>query len=118
MRIVEVAVGPGRVIDRFGSVGARHLGGARFGGGGGGGGGGLAFLSIAPGGHLGRHPTVLAQLYCVVRGSGWVAGGDGVRVPIEAGQAALWDPGEEHASGSEEGMEVVVLEAAEVDLPG
>jgi hypothetical protein len=105
MRIVEFAVGQGRAIGRFGSVGAHRLGGVRFSGG-----GGWNVLELDAGGHLGRHPTLLAQLFVVVDGSGWVAGADGVRVAIGSGEAALWDPGEEHESGSEGGVRVVVLE--------
>lgn len=111
MQIVEVAREPGRLIEQFGSLGARHLGGARFTDS-----GGLAFLSLAEGSHLGRHPTVLAQLFCVVSGDGWVAGAEAVRHPIRAGQAALWAPGEEHESGSTSGMAVVVLEAPRIDI--
>jgi quercetin dioxygenase-like cupin family protein len=51
-----------------------------------------------------------------VRGSGWVSGGDGERETIEAGEAVLWEPGEEHESGSGEGMTVLVVEAESLDL--
>jgi hypothetical protein len=111
VQILDVAVGPGRLIERFGSRGASHLGGAAFDGA-----GGVAFLTLTPGGHLGRHPTVLAQLFCVVTGSGWVAGDDGRRHALAVGQAALWEPGEEHESGSDEGMTVVVLEAGTIHI--
>jgi quercetin dioxygenase-like cupin family protein len=67
--------------------------------------------AIEPGGILGRHPNRLWQLFCVMSGSGWVAGPDGVRQDIVAGQAVLWSPGEEHESGSEEGMTVVITQA-------
>jgi hypothetical protein len=46
-----------------------------------------------------------------VSGSGWVSGADGVRETIHSAEAVLWERGEEHESGSEEGMTVVVLEA-------
>jgi mannose-6-phosphate isomerase-like protein (cupin superfamily) len=68
-------------------------------------------IEIGPGGVVGRHPGVVAQLFVVVSGSGWVSGGDGEREPIAAGEAVLWDHGEEHESGSEEGMTALVLEA-------
>lgn len=111
MQILDVAAGPGRLIERFGSVGSSHLGGAAFEGA-----GGLAILTLAPGGHLGRHPTVLTQLFCVVTGSGWVAGDDARRHALAVGQAALWEPGEEHESGSDEGMTVIVLEAEMIQV--
>lgn len=58
---------------------------------------------------LGRHPTRIWQLFMVIAGSGWVSGGDQVRFPISTGQAVLWHPGEEHESGSESGMSVLIL---------
>ena len=58
---------------------------------------------------LGRHPTKIWQLFMVIEGSGWVSGGDQVRYPISTGQAVLWHPGEEHDSGSETGMSVLIL---------
>jgi mannose-6-phosphate isomerase-like protein (cupin superfamily) len=112
VRIVELAVGPGHSIDRFGSVGAHHLGGVRFSGG-----GGWTFIALDAGGNLGRHPTMLMQLFVVVEGSGWVAGGDGERTPITSGQAALWEAGEEHESGTDGGMRVAVLEATAIEVP-
>jgi quercetin dioxygenase-like cupin family protein len=69
-------------------------------------------IEIAPGGVVGRHPAAVSQLFVVVRGSGWVSGADGEREPIEAGQAVLWDQGEEHESGSDTGMTALVLESA------
>ena len=58
---------------------------------------------------LRRHPTKIWQLFMVVDGSGWVSGGDEVRYPISTGQAVLWHPGEEHDSGSDMGMSVLIL---------
>jgi quercetin dioxygenase-like cupin family protein len=73
-------------------------------------------IEVGPGGVVGRHPAVGAQLFTVVRGSGWVSGGDGEREAIAAGEAVLWGPGEEHESGSEDGMSVLVVEAESLDL--
>jgi quercetin dioxygenase-like cupin family protein len=68
-------------------------------------------IEIAPGGVVGRHPAASTQLFVVIRGTGWVSGGDGAREPITAGEAVLWEPGEEHESGSNAGMTVLVVEA-------
>jgi mannose-6-phosphate isomerase-like protein (cupin superfamily) len=65
---------------------------------------------------VGRHPAAASQLFVVVRGSGWVADGDGEREPIDAGEAVLWDAGEEHASGSRGGMTALVVEADAIAL--
>lgn len=58
---------------------------------------------------LGRHPTKMWQLFMVIEGSGWVSGEDQVQFPISTGQAVLWHPGEEHDSGSEIGMSVLIV---------
>jgi quercetin dioxygenase-like cupin family protein len=67
-------------------------------------------VRLAPGGSLGRHPTRLWLLLLVVEGGGWGAGDDGVRRPLTAGQAALWEPGEEHGSGTDGGLVAVVVQ--------
>ena len=76
----------------------------------------VVVIEVGPEGVVARHPAVGAQLFAVVRGSGWVSGGDGERKSIEAGQAVLWEPGEEHESGSGDGMTVLVVEAESLDL--
>ncbi len=71
---------------------------------------------VEPGGIVGRHPAGAIQLFAVVRGSGWVSDGDGERAPIQIGAAVSWELGEEHESGSDEGMTVLVVEAESLDL--
>ena len=61
-------------------------------------------------------PPAVGSLFCVASGSGWVAGPDSERKVIMAGQVVLWPPGEEHESGSDEGMTVVSTQAT-VRLP-
>ena len=73
-------------------------------------------IEIGPGGVVGRHPAVVPQFFVVVSGSGWVSGADGKREPIEAGDAVLWEQGEEHESGSDEGMTALVLEGEALDV--
>ena len=76
----------------------------------------VVVIDVGRDGVVARHPAVGAQLFAVVRGSGWVSGGEGERESIEAGEAVLWGPGEEHESGSEEGMTILVVEAESLDL--
>jgi quercetin dioxygenase-like cupin family protein len=76
----------------------------------------VVVMEIGPGGVVGRHPAVVAQLFVVVRGSGWVSGAEGGREPMAAGEAVLWDEGEEHESGSDVGMTALVIEAESLDL--
>ncbi len=67
-------------------------------------------VRLAPGGSIGRHPTRLWLLFLVVSGRGWVSGASGDRRPLQAGEAALWSPGEDHTSGSDEGLTAVVVQ--------
>ena len=76
----------------------------------------VVVIELDSGGLVARHPAAGAQLFAVVQGSGWVSGGDGERELIRAGEAVVWDPGEEHESGSEEGMTVLVVEAESLDV--
>ncbi|MDQ6709659.1 MAG: cupin [Candidatus Dormibacteraeota bacterium] len=64
---------------------------------------------------LGRHPTGRQQIFAVVQGEGWVSGPDGMRHAIAAGQAAFWDRGESHESGTESGMTVLIVQAERLD---
>lgn len=77
----------------------------------------IARFDIAPGGHVSAHPATIPQLFVVVAGEGWVAGADGQRVAIRAGQAAFWVSGEVHAAGSGSGLMAIVVEAETLD-PG
>ena len=75
----------------------------------------VVVIEVAPGGVVARHPAVGAQLFAVVLGSGWVSGGDGRREAISAGEAVLWEPGEEHESGSDAGLTALVVEAESLE---
>lgn len=75
--------------------------------------GGVSVIRIEPGGILGRHSAVIDQLFCLIEGDGWVSGSDGGRVPLSRGQAALWQAGEGHESGTETGMTALVVEIEE-----
>ena len=68
------------------------------------------YLQFAAGSAIGPHPTGFHQRFVVLAGSGWVAGGDGVRQPIAAGEYATFHPGEMHAKGSDDGMQVLMVQ--------
>lgn len=68
--------------------------------------------TYTPGSLLGRHPTRLWQMVVGISGAGWVAGQDGERRPLEPGQAIMWSPGEEHESGSDDGMTVAIVQSS------
>jgi quercetin dioxygenase-like cupin family protein len=69
--------------------------------------------TYAAGSLLGRHPAGLWQLLGIVSGAGWASGADDVRVGLVPGDAVLWEPGEEHASGSDTGMVAVIVQSPE-----
>lgn len=77
----------------------------------------IARFDIAAGGQVGTHPATIPQLFVVVAGEGWASGADGQRVTIRAGQAAFWEAGEVHATGSDAGLTAIVVEAERLD-PG
>jgi hypothetical protein len=76
----------------------------------------VVVIRIGAGGLVGRHPSGCQQLFLVVEGAGWVSGGNGRREPIAAGEAVAWEEGEEHESGSDEGMTALVVEATRLDV--
>jgi quercetin dioxygenase-like cupin family protein len=98
---------PSREVDAFGSVGFRHSRLAR----------GEVQVSLAgvePGGRIGGHDAVARQLFVVLEGSGWVRT-DRERAELGPGQAALWEAGEWHESGTEDGMRVLIVEGSELE---
>jgi GrpB-like predicted nucleotidyltransferase (UPF0157 family)/quercetin dioxygenase-like cupin family protein len=71
---------------------------------------GVQVLHLPPDGLVGRHPAAVQQLFAVVAGNGWVTGDDGRRHEVGPGDAVVWSAGEEHESGSDDGMVAVVVE--------
>ena len=70
---------------------------------------------IQAGGVVGYHQATVRQLFMVVTGEGWVRGEEPERTPIRPGQAAFWEAGEYHESGSDSGMTAVVIEGNGLD---
>ncbi len=64
------------------------------------------------GGTIGTHPTGPWQVFAVVEGSGWVRAGDD-RAEVTAGDVVMWEPGEQHDSGSDGGMLVCIVQTAD-----
>lgn len=72
-------------------------------------------LTFEAGGAIGRHEAGFGQLFIVLAGAGWVAGDDGTRVEIRAGDIVLFDRGEHHAKGSDTGMTVAMVQVRDLD---
>ena len=66
-------------------------------------------------GMIGYHQAAIPQLFLVMQGEGWVRGEEPDRTAINAGQAAYWDKGEWHESGTETGMTAVIIEGINFD---
>jgi quercetin dioxygenase-like cupin family protein len=75
----------------------------------------FACFYVGKGGFIPKHPATGPQLFVVIDGTGWVSGDDGVKTPIKAGQAAFWGPGETHESGTDDGMNAIVVECESFD---
>jgi hypothetical protein len=71
-------------------------------------------LHLEAGGEIGPHPAGFGQLFLVIAGEGWVAGADGVRQTVCAGQGAMIARGEVHAKGSRTGLTAVMVQVAEL----
>jgi len=111
MRILTLGDRPGRDVDAFGSRGfdvtafgitaEAHL----------------VTVRLAPGGLIGRHPAAGRQLLVVLSGDAAVSGSYGDPVPIGPGQAAVWEPNEQHETRSSTGL-VALLVEGDVDIAG
>ena len=104
MKIHDFSSAVGRSLTAFGSHDVRFtpiLGSASV---------RVVCLRVQPSGVIAAHAAAENQLFLVVEGAGWVRSGSSARVDIKAGQAALWERGEVHESGSEAGLVAIVLE--------
>lgn len=105
MRVIDLRAVETRPIQQFGSEGYSlgTLGVLRP--------GHVAYLTLEPGGVVGRHPAVGTQVLVVLSGSARVSGGaGGVPAQVEPGLAVMWEPGEDHETRTDEGLTALVLE--------
>ena len=112
MRVIDLRTTPASPVDTFDAVAtaAHHLGS-------GGGAAHVYVLHFAPGGAIGEHEAGFDQLLVPVQGSGWAAGGDGVRRALAVGEAALIGRGEMHAKGSDTGLIALMVQIESVMSP-
>jgi quercetin dioxygenase-like cupin family protein len=73
-------------------------------------------LYFEPGGEIGPHEAGYGQLLLAVSGDGWVAGGDGIRYALAAGEVAFIARGERHSKGSETGLTALMVQVRDLDL--
>ncbi len=109
MRILSLEGFPGRPNDAHGSkgftVGAFGLTADAH----------LVVVRLKAGGVIGRHPAQGRQLLAVLVGDAIVSGSYGDPVAIGPGQAAIWEPYEQHETRSETGLTALVVEG-DLDL--
>ena len=74
-------------------------------------------LYFEPGGVIGPHEAGFGQLFFAVSGNGWIAGGDGERLPLDEGQTALIRRGEIHSKGSETGLTALMVQVRDLTSP-
>ena len=67
-------------------------------------------ILLGQNGVVGYHQTTSDQLFLVMEGAGWVRGESPEHVPITAGQAAFWETGEWHESGTDNGMVAMIVQ--------
>lgn len=67
-------------------------------------------IHLEANGLLGFHQATENQLFMVVQGSGWVRDAHSGRIDINSGQAAFWETGEAHETGTETGLTAIVIE--------
>jgi quercetin dioxygenase-like cupin family protein len=111
MRVVDFSRERGEPIERFESVAAQsvHVGDGE-------GEAHVYAVHFDAGGSIGRHPAGFGQLFLVTAGSGWVAGEDGTRVELAAGQGAYIARGETHSKGSEAGMSAIMVQVHDLQV--
>ena len=78
----------------------------------------IYFVTFDPGGFIGPHKAGFGQLFIPVLGSGWVAGEDGERCPVSAGQAGYISRGEVHSKGSQGGMTALMVQVHDLSVTG
>lgn len=106
MRLYSFRAADGRAITEFGSERVAITGILRVSGGD----VHIGCMHLEPGGRVGAHRATTPQLFLIVSGEGWVRGPEPERTAISADQAAFWESGEEHESGSDTGMVALVIE--------
>lgn len=109
MQLVKFDPETGRVVDSYGSNEARYTSLATLGIE-----GVVGAMYLGPGGRVGRHPAPSPQLFLVVSGSGWVSGRGDEQVPIGVGEGVVWEAGEEHESGTVDGLTAIIIEATTI----
>jgi quercetin dioxygenase-like cupin family protein len=71
----------------------------------------IGCIYIKPKGTLGYHEAPAPQLFLVVQGEGWVRGDTPDRTNVTTGDAVYWEKEEGHESGSDSGMNAIIIQS-------
>ena len=73
-------------------------------------------MNIKPFGIIGMHKATDDQLFIVAKGEGWVRNETSGKISLKEGECVYWKEGEEHESGSDNGMMVYILEGIDFSI--
>ncbi len=74
-------------------------------------------MTLLPGGMVGLHQAVSAQLLIVIDGKGWVRTQESDPIFVSAGDGILWAAGERHETRTDSGLKALVFEAEQMTVP-
>jgi len=74
----------------------------------------VAYVTLAPGGRLGRHPAAEEQWLIVLTGQGMVSGASAAPVRVRPGDVVMWETGEPHDTVTAFGFTGLVLEGPDL----
>ena len=73
-------------------------------------------MNIKPLGVIGMHKATADQLFIVAKGEGWVRNKNSDKFILKEGECVYWKEGEDHESGSDNGMIVYILEGIDFSI--
>ena len=76
----------------------------------------LVVMNIKPFGVIGMHKAPADQLVIVAKGEGWVRNESSDKIILKEGECVYWQEGEDHESGSDNGMIVYILEGIDFSI--
>lgn len=74
----------------------------------------LHVVRMHAGGEIGPHAAGFGQLFVVISGVGWLAGPDGARTVLEAGQAAHVARGTVHSKGAVSDVTALIVQVRDM----
>ena len=73
-------------------------------------------MNVKPNGVIRMHKATADQLFIVAKGEGWIRNETSGKIILKEGECVYWQEGEDHESGSDDGMVVYVLEGVDFSI--